>query len=78
MHGVGEEGIPFQDIAAAIGRNLSLPVVSISREEADQHFGGFANAVSVDDPTSSALTQRQLGWGPEGRTLIADIDQARW
>ncbi len=78
MHGVGEEGIPFRDIAAAIGRNLSLPVGSISREEADKHFGGFANAVSVDDPTSSALTQRQLGWRPEGPTLIADIDQARW
>ncbi len=78
VHGVGEEGIPFRDIAAAIGRNLNLPVVSISRDEAHKHFGWFADVVSADDPTSSALTQRQLGWMPEGPTLIADIDQAQF
>ncbi len=78
VHGVGEEGIPFRDIAAAIGRNLNLPVVSITPDEAHKHFGWFAGVVAVDDPTSSALTQKQLGWTPEGPTLIADIDQAQF
>ena len=78
LHGAGEEGIPFRDIAGAIGRNLGLPVVSIPPEEASRHFGFFANAVSVDNPTSSVLTRKQLGWTPEGATLIADIAQARF
>ncbi len=72
-HGAGEEGIPFLDIAEAIGRKVGVPVVSLPRAEADKHFGFFANVVSVDDPTSSALTQEQLGWKPQEPTLIADI-----
>src|SRR5580692_6283831 len=37
-HAVGEEGVPFRDIAAAIGRGLEVPVISIPREEATAHF----------------------------------------
>ena len=50
LHAVGDEGVPFRDIAAVIGRHLDLPVTSISREEADAHFGGFALFASMDVP----------------------------
>src|SRR5437870_1623958 len=33
LHGVGEEGVPFREIAEAIGRQLKLPVVSIEASE---------------------------------------------
>jgi len=36
---VAEEGVPLRDIAEAIGRGLKLPVVSLSPEQADEHFG---------------------------------------
>ena len=36
LHAVGDEGVPFREIAEAIGRNLGLPAVSIAPEEADQ------------------------------------------
>lgn len=73
LHGVGEEGISFRNIAEAIGLHLNLPVSSISREAADEHFGWLAPFVSLDNPTSNALTRKRLGWEPIGPTLIADI-----
>ena len=39
LHGVGEEGVPFRQIAGVIGRQLQLPVVSLSAEDAGDHFG---------------------------------------
>ena len=75
LHAAAEPGIPFRDIAEAIGRNLKLPVVGLSPAEAEKHFGWFAQVVSLDNPTSSALTGELLGWHPAQPSLIADIDQ---
>lgn len=75
LHGVGDEGVPVRDIAHVIGRRLNLPVVSISGEEADEHFGFFGAFVSTDNPTSSALTQERLGWRPTHPSLIADLEE---
>jgi nucleoside-diphosphate-sugar epimerase len=78
LHAVGDEGVPFRDIAAAIGRNLDLPVVSIQPEDAAEHFGFLGPLVSLDNPTSSAQTQQLLGWRPEHPGLLADIDQGHY
>ena len=75
LHGTAEEGVPFRDIAAAIGRHLDVPVTSISPEEAEAHFGFLAAFVPLDNPTSSAKTQELLGWRPTHPTLIADLDE---
>ena len=37
-HAVAEEGVPLQTIAEAIGRRLTIPVVSMSPEDAGAHF----------------------------------------
>lgn len=73
LHGAGEEGILFRNIAEAIGLRLNLPVSSISREAADEHFGWLAPFVLMDNPTSNVLTRKRLGWEPLESTLIADI-----
>jgi len=78
LHGAGEEGVPFRDIAEAIGRQLKLPVVSIEASDAGAHFGFLSAFVSLDNPTSSALTRQRLGWRPEGPALIADIEQGHY
>ena len=78
LHGVGEEGVPFREIAEAIGRQLKLPVVSIEASDAGAHFGFLSAFVSADNPTSSKQTQELLGWRPEGPTLIADIEQGHY
>jgi nucleoside-diphosphate-sugar epimerase len=78
VHAVGDEGVPFRDIAGVIGRHLGVPVASLSREEADGHFGLFAAFASWDVAASSALTQQQLGWHPVQPGLIADLDEGHY
>ncbi|MCW3060750.1 MAG: NAD-dependent epimerase/dehydratase [Capsulimonas sp.] len=72
---VGEEGVTAKEIAESLGRGLNLPVVSLSPEEAGEHFGWMGMFVAHDMPASSALTQERLGWQPTGPGLIADLDQ---
>src|SRR5215469_12285020 len=75
LDGVGDEGVPFRDIASVIGRHLNLPVVSISREEADAHFGFLGTLAARDIPRSSAQTQELLGWRPVHPRLLPDLEQ---
>jgi nucleoside-diphosphate-sugar epimerase len=77
-HGAAEQGVPFKDIADIIGRHLNVPVVSKSTEEAATHFGWIARFVAIDGPTSSAITQEQLGWQPKQPGLIADLERGSY
>jgi nucleoside-diphosphate-sugar epimerase len=76
-HAVAEEGVPVRAIAEAIGRGLKVPVVSLSAEQALEHFGWLGAFVSRDVPASSQLTQHRLGWRPTHPGLLADLDRAR-
>ncbi len=73
-HGSAEEAITVKSIAGAIGKQLGLPVKSITPEEAVTHFGWFAHMAAIDCPTSSLFTQQHLGWHPTHPTLLADIE----
>jgi nucleoside-diphosphate-sugar epimerase len=74
LHAVGEEGVPFLDIAGVIGRRLRLPVTAVSAEEAGGHFGWLGHFVTLDTWAGSALTQRLLGWRAVRPGLIADLE----
>jgi nucleoside-diphosphate-sugar epimerase len=78
LHGVGDEGVPFRDIAEVIGRHLDLPVSALPPAAAQGHFGLFALFASMDAPASSVLTQRRFGWHPTHPGLIADLDQGHY
>jgi nucleoside-diphosphate-sugar epimerase len=77
-HAVGEEGVAMREIAEVIGRGLKVPVVSLSQQEAQAHFGWLTTFAGFDMPASSALTQQRLGWHPTGPGLIADLEQMRY
>jgi nucleoside-diphosphate-sugar epimerase len=77
-HGVADEGVPFREIAAVIGRRLNLPVVAKSAEEAGDHFGWFAHFAALDNPSSSQKTRELLGWQPKQPGLISDLDNPRY
>jgi nucleoside-diphosphate-sugar epimerase len=72
-HAVADEGVNARDIAEIIGRQLKLPVASISADEVPAHFGMMAMFAGIDGPASSALTRRWLGWKTTEIGMIADI-----
>ena len=76
LHGVGEEGILFRDIAKAIGDKFNLPVESISNETVGEHFGWLTTFVTFDNFVSSKKTQELLNWQPKGASLITDIENS--
>jgi nucleoside-diphosphate-sugar epimerase len=75
---VAEEGVSMREIAEVIGKGLKVPVVSLSQQEAQAHFGWLATFVSYDMPASSAQTRQRLGWRATGPGLIADLEHMRW
>ncbi|MFK0522693.1 SDR family oxidoreductase [Paenibacillus illinoisensis] len=78
LDGVADEGVPFRDIASVIGKQLNVPVVSISREEAETHFGFLSTLAMLDIPRSSIATQELLGWRPVQPELIPDLEQSHY
>jgi nucleoside-diphosphate-sugar epimerase len=79
LNAIGDEGVPFREIAETIGRHLDVPVKSLTAEEARGHFGGtFATFAAFDVPASSARTRERFGWRPVEPGLIADLDQGHY
>lgn len=78
FHAVAEEAVNFKAIAEVIGKQLNIPVVSVSPEEAAGHFGWFAGFAGLDCPASSQQTQATLNWHPAQTTLLADMAQGSY
>jgi len=78
-HAVADEGIPFRDIAQAIGGHLGLPAGSVAADRLPEHFGGFlAMPARLDFPASSRITRQALGWEPVNPGLFADLDNGHY
>ena len=77
-HAVGDQGVPFQNIAQAIGRNLDIPVRQLAPGAAAAYFGFLAPMVAMDSPASSARTQQLLAWTPNHLGLIDDINEGHY
>jgi len=75
-HAIAEEGIPFREIAGAIGRGLGVPVESKSGDAAKEYFAWFEMFAGMDLAASSARTRTLLGWEPTRPRLLDDIANA--
>jgi nucleoside-diphosphate-sugar epimerase len=74
LHAVAEPSVSNKEIAAAIGRGLGLPTVSIAPEDVRDHFGFIGTFFAMDLSSSSTITQELLGWTPTGPTLLEDLE----
>lgn len=77
-HAIGDEGVPFREIAATIARRLGVPLVGIAPEEAPAHFGWMAAFAGLEMAASGARTREALGWAPRERGLIEDLETGRY
>jgi nucleoside-diphosphate-sugar epimerase len=78
LHAVGDEGVPFRDIAEAIGRGLDVPTKSIAPEDAIEHFGPLGLFAGMDFPATAAITRELVRWTPTGPTLTEDLDAGHY
>ncbi|QMU70595.1 SDR family oxidoreductase [Streptacidiphilus sp. P02-A3a] len=78
LHPIAEEGVPIRAVAEAIGRQLDLPAVSISPEQAGEHFGWLGRPLGADSPASSTLTRELLGWQPTHPGLVEDLNKGHY
>jgi nucleoside-diphosphate-sugar epimerase len=79
-HAIADEGIPFRQIAEAIGGRLGLPALSVPTDVLmlPGYFGFLANLVTLDVPASSLITRQTLGWELAQPGLLADLDNGHY
>ena len=65
LHAVGEEGVPFREIAETMGRHLAIPTASVAPADAGEHFGPLGHFVALDSPATAAITRELLGVGAD-------------
>ncbi len=78
LHGAAEEGVPIRTIAEIIARHLDLPLVSVPRVDAADHFGWLASFLGSNVPVSSQITRRLTGWQPTHPGLVEDLDEGHY
>ena len=79
-HAIAEGGIPFREIAEAIGSHLDLPAVSVPVDVLmlPGYFGPLTNLVTGSFPATSLITRQTLGWEPAQPGLFADLDNGHY
>ena len=75
LHAAGEEGVPFLDIAEAMGRGVGVPAGSVDPANAFEHFGFLGLFAGLDTPASATITRELLGWEVSGPSLLEDLEK---
>ncbi len=78
LHAVADEGVPVREIAEVIGRHLEVPVVSVSPDDAAEHFSWMGGFLGLDAPASSTWTRELLGWEPKQSGLVEDLEEGHY
>jgi nucleoside-diphosphate-sugar epimerase len=75
LHAVGDQGVPFREIAEAMSRHLGVPAASVSEADAAEHFFPLGHFAGMDSPASAAITRELLAWEPTGPSLQEDLEE---
>jgi len=77
-HAIGDQGVPFRQIAEVIGRRLGVPVRSVNEAGIPDAFGWMAPFARFDVPAASQLTRDRLGWAPTRPGLLHDLEHGTY
>ena len=72
-HATSDEGVPTKAFLQAIADRLDLPMKSLSKEEAAQHYGFIGVVMGLDTIVSDQITREKLGYEPTGPGLVEDL-----
>ena len=75
LHAVGDEGVPFREIAESMGRHLGIPTAAVTPVDAVEHFAFLGHFVGLDSPATATVTRELLAWEPTGPSLLEDLAQ---
>ena len=78
LHAIGDEGVPIRAVAEVIGKQLGIPVTSVSPDDGASHFGWLGAFIGIDSPASASLTRERLSWEPTHPTLIEDLSERHY
>lgn len=78
LHAAAEEGVTLKSIAEEIGKQLKLPVESVTLEKAVEAYGFLAYPMSMSAPTSSKITREALGWKPVEVGILEDLAESHY
>ncbi|MDQ1095197.1 MULTISPECIES: SDR family oxidoreductase [Chryseobacterium] len=70
---VDGEGVEMKKIAELIGKELNLPVASLSGEDLNRHFEWMSYFITLDCPATNFKSQEMLGWKPSHIGLLEDM-----
>lgn len=72
---VGDQSIEIKTIATLIGKQLQLPVQSVSGEAIVTHFDWMGRFITFEGAAIGSKTQEQLGWKPTHIGLLEDMQE---
>lgn len=72
---VGDHAIETKTIAELIGKQLHLPVQSVSGEAIIRHFDWMGRFITFEGAAIGTKTQQQLGWKPTHIGLLEDMQE---
>ena len=78
LHAVADEGMAFRSIAEAIAAGTEVPVRSLNADDVPAHFTWMARFVTIDNPTSSAISRETFAWTPTEVDLLTDLRTGRY
>jgi nucleoside-diphosphate-sugar epimerase len=73
-HAAAEEGIKVKDISEFVAGKLGVEAKSMSQEEVMGRYGFIGAIMGMSGYTTSDLTQKWLGWKPEGYGLFKALE----
>lgn len=72
---VGDQSIEIKTIATLIGKQLQLPVQSVSGEAIVTHFDWMGRFITFEGAAIGSKTQEQLHWKPTHIGLLEDMQE---